>query len=745
MKYNEELKRYLSNARHLSVINHHEFITCEHLLFALVKLSADFKQIFKEFADGELDLLENELKNHIAQHNQILSIEVEPVPTIVLDSILKDLERDKGTRDLGIVDFLEGVIKDNRTYSKVLLEKHALDLSKIEQISQTPQSENLRLYTTDLLALARAGKIDPLVGRKFELERMIQILNRRKKPNPVLVGEAGVGKTAIVEGLALAIAQKQVPKSLQNARIYSLDMAGMLAGTTYRGDFEKRIKDVIDEITKIPNAILFIDEIHTIVGAGEGTDGHADMSNLIKPALSNGTLKCIGATTFMEFKNSFEKNKALSRRFAKIDVDEPSKEEALLIIKGLKSKYEEHHGIKFSNEVLEASVEFGQKFFQDKFLPDSALDLIDELGASFVFKENKKTATLKDLEDTLAKMTHSHKVFELDKSKMLKNLESELKKQIFGQDEVIKAICAALRQSYAGLKATNAPRGVFLFTGSSGVGKTELCKVLAQGLGLNLERFDMSEYAEHHSLQNLIGAPSSYVGYENGGLLTNAIRKNPYSVVLFDEIEKAHPDITKAFLQIFDSATLTDNMGFKADFKNAIIVMTSNLGLTESAELGFLSKDGAKSERAIKDFFAPEFINRIDKILHFKDLDDKNLIKIVQKELDMIACNLKNVVIKADEPSKRYLAQKSYKKEFGARLLKRIIAEEVSEKLSDEILFGALKNGGEVSISLKKEALCFTFSSKTAQKGTLKAKSKSVLAPKRILNKVKSPLNSSED
>lgn len=715
MKYNEELRKYLSNARHLSKINHHEFITCEHLLFALLKLSADFKNIFEEFADGEFAVLENELKNHLAQHNPILSTEVEPVPSIVLDSILQEIEKGKNINDLKVIDFLEGVSKDERTFSKTLLEKHALNLSKIEEIKEIPQCENLNRFATDLLALAKAGKIDQVVGRKFELERMIQILSRRKKPNPVLVGEAGVGKTAIVEGLALAIAQKKVPKSLQNARIYSLDMAGMLSGTTYRGDFEKRVKDIIDEIAQIPNAILFIDEIHTIVGAGEGSEGHADMSNLIKPALANGTLKCIGATTFMEFKNSFEKNKALSRRFAKIDVDEPSKEEALLIVKGLKDKYEKHHGIEFSDEVLEASVELGKKFFQDKFLPDSAIDLIDELGASFIFKENKKKATLKDLEDTLARMTHSHKVFELDKSKMLKNLESALQKQIFGQDEVIKALCATLRQSYAGLKGVNSPRGVFLFTGSSGVGKTELCKVLAQGLGLNLERFDMSEYAEHHSLQNLIGAPASFVGYQNGGLLTNAIRKNPYSVVLFDEIEKAHADISKTFLQIFDSATLTDNMGIKVDFKNTIIVMTSNLGLKDSAELGFLSKNESKINNAIKDFFAPEFINRIDKILNFKDLSNEILEKIVQKELDEIAKNLKNISIEADKKVKAHLAQKGYKKEFGARFLKRVIAEEIGEKLSDEILFGRLKKGGLVKLTLKNGTVSFEFANAPKQ------------------------------
>ncbi|TQR61166.1 AAA family ATPase [Campylobacter troglodytis] len=709
MKYQEDLKKYLANAKHLSMINRHEFVTCEHLLFALLKLSPDFRHIFEEFADGEFDILENELKNHIAQRNQILSQDVEPVHSVVLDDILATLEREKNTQELKIIDFLEGVSRDNRTYSKFLLEKHALDFSKIEELKSTEDFENLKNFTIDLLSLAKSGRIDPLIGRSFELDRMIQILSRRKKNNPVLVGEAGVGKTAIVEGLALAIAEKRVPKSLQNAKIYALDIASLLSGTKYRGDFEKRLKDIVNELMKVTDAILFIDEIHTIVGAGAASESHTDMSNLLKPALSNGSLKCIGATTFMEYKNTFDKNKALSRRFAKIDVDEPSKDEALLIVKGLKSKYEEHHNIKFSDEVLEASVELGKKFFQDKFLPDSAIDLIDELGASFVLKEPKKVATLKDLEDTLAKMTHSHKVFELDKSKMLKNLEKSLKSRIFGQDEVISSLCATLRQSYAGLKGANSPRGVFLFTGSSGVGKTELCRVLAESLGLHLERFDMSEYAEKHTISKLIGAPAGYVGYEDGGLLSNAVRKNPFSVVLFDEIEKAHPELSNTFLQIFDNASLTDNIGLKADFKNTIIVMTSNLGLKESAEMGFLSKNEEKSNRAIKDFFAPEFINRIDKILRFNDLSDESLEKIVQKELDEMAKNLKNISIIADSKTKIYLAKKAYKKEFGVRLLKRVISEEIGEKLSDEILFGKLKNGGLVRLRLKNELIEFSF------------------------------------
>ncbi|EAI3012269.1 AAA family ATPase [Campylobacter coli] len=697
MKYQENLQKYLDNAKHLSTINRHEFTTCEHVLFAILKLSSDFKSIFEELADAEFELLESELKNYIAEKNQSLDQEIEPVNSIVLDEILNH------KNEIKIIDFLEKLIQDDRTYSSFLLQKHGMNLEKIQDFKQNSEIENLNSYASDLTLLAQKGKIDPLIGRKFELERIIQILSRRKKNNPILIGEAGVGKTAIVEGLALVIAEKKVPKNLQNAKIFSLDIAGLLSGTKYRGDFEKRIKEVLEGLQKLPNAILFIDEIHTIVGAGATGESHTDFSNLLKPALSNGTLKCIGATTFMEYKNTFDKNKALSRRFAKINVDEPSQEEAFQILQGLKSKYEDFHKIKISDEVLQQAVVWGKKFFSDKYLPDSAIDLIDELGASYVLKaKTKKNADIKDLEQVLAKMTHHHKMFEFDQNKALMNLSLNLKAKIFGQDEVIDKLVATLKQSFAGFKNLNTPRGVFLFTGSSGVGKTELCKVLAEFLGLNLERFDMSEYAEKHSISKLIGSPAGYVGYEDGGLLSNAVRKNPFSLILFDEIEKAHPDLSNTFLQIFDNAELTDNSGLKADFKNTIIIMTSNLGLKESNELGFLSKNEEKSNRAIKDFFAPEFINRIDKILHFNDLNDAILVKIIEKELDEISKNLNNIKLSVDDKAKIYLAKKAYNKEFGVRLLKRIISEEIGEKISDEILFGKLKKGGIAKIKLGK-------------------------------------------
>ncbi|EAI7259746.1 AAA family ATPase [Campylobacter upsaliensis] len=684
---NEKINEFLDNAKHLSFINHHEFVTCEHLLFILLKLSHDFKDLFKNYADGEFSLLERELKNHLASKNENLGTEVKPEFSVVLEELLAK------NSQVDVMEFIEELLKDGRSFSAYLLKKHGL---KVDD----PKSQNPLLnYTINLNTLADKGKIDPLIGREFELERMMQILLRRKKNNPILIGEAGVGKTAIVEGLALRISQGLVPDKLKNAKIFSLDLTGLLSGTKYRGDFERRIKEIIEGLMQIEGAILFIDEIHTIVGAGATGEGHTDFSNLLKPALSNGNLKCIGATTFMEYKNSFEKNKALSRRFAKISIDEPSKEECFLILKGLKEKYENFHHIRLSDELLKESIELGKKFFADKFLPDSAIDLIDELGASFALKTKKKP-NLKDLNEIVAKMTHTHKIFEFNQNKALLSLNANLKTQIFGQDSVIDSLCETLKQGYVGFKGENSPRGVFLFTGSSGVGKTELCKKIAEFLGLHLERFDMSEYAEKHALSKLIGSPAGYVGYEDGGLLSNAVRKNPFSLVLFDEIEKAHPDLTNTFLQIFDNATLTDNSGLKVDFKNTIIVMTSNLGLKESNELGFLSKNEEKTNRAIKDFFAPEFINRIDKILHFNELNDEILEKIVQKELSELSKNLKNISLNATKAAKVYLAKKAYQKEFGVRLLKRIIADEIGAKLSEKILRKELKEGAKIKIDL---------------------------------------------
>ncbi|EMZ9865780.1 AAA family ATPase [Campylobacter upsaliensis] len=684
---NEKINEFLDNAKHLSFINHHEFVTCEHLLFILLKLSHDFKDLFKKCGDGDFLLLERELKNHLTSKNENLGTEVKPEFSVVLEELLAK------NSQVDVMEFIEELLKDGRSFSAYLLKKHGL---KVDD----PKSQNPLLnYTINLNTLADKGKIDPLIGREFELERMMQILLRRKKNNPILIGEAGVGKTAIVEGLALRISQGLVPDKLKNAKIFSLDLTGLLSGTKYRGDFERRIKEIIEGLMQIEGAILFIDEIHTIVGAGATGEGHTDFSNLLKPALSNGNLKCIGATTFMEYKNSFEKNKALSRRFAKISIDEPSKEECFLILKGLKEKYENFHHIRLSDELLKESIELGKKFFADKFLPDSAIDLIDELGASFALKTKKKP-NLKDLNEIVAKMTHTHKIFEFNQNKALLSLNANLKTQIFGQDSVIDSLCETLKQGYVGFKGENSPRGVFLFTGSSGVGKTELCKKIAEFLGLHLERFDMSEYAEKHALSKLIGSPAGYVGYEDGGLLSNAVRKNPFSLVLFDEIEKAHPDLTNTFLQIFDNATLTDNSGLKVDFKNTIIVMTSNLGLKESNELGFLSKNEEKTNRAIKDFFAPEFINRIDKILHFNELNDEILEKIVQKELSELSKNLKNISLNATKAAKVYLAKKAYQKEFGVRLLKRIIADEIGAKLSEKILRKELKEGAKIKIDL---------------------------------------------
>lgn len=717
MKYKERLNAFLPNASAFCATNKHEFLTCEHLLFTLLRMSEDFAALMADFGDGELGLLEEELKNYISSSNEMLQNQKEPIISVVLEDIIHNQKVACKNDDLSVLDFLEGLIKDERTYSKYLLEKHNLSTIKLNEAKKLSSLENINLYATELCQKAKEGKIDPLIGREFELKRLEQILSRRKKNNPILIGEAGVGKTAIVEGLAQAIVDENVGAKLKGAKIYSLDMNALISGAKYRGDFEKRLKELIDELQKIPKAILFIDEIHTIVGAGGGSDSTLDMSNLLKPALGKGELKCIGATTYMEHKKSFEKNKALLRRFAKIDVDEPSEDECFFILQGLRAKYEDFHHVKFSDEILRQAIKMGKQHLHDRFLPDLGIDIIDELGACKSLeiqeglkqtsknpkrKHGKKAATMRDLELTVARMCSSKKIYESNEAKVLKNLECALSKNIFGQEEAIKSVVKSLKQSFAGLREKNKPKAIFLFTGSSGVGKTELARVLCEELGLNLERFDMSEYAEKHALSKLIGAPAGYVGYEDGGLLSNAVRKNPYSVILFDEIEKAHPDLTNTFLQIFDNAKLSDSSGLNASFENTIIIMTSNLGLKENNELGFLSKDETKQDKAIKDFFAPEFINRIDKIIHFNNLSRENLVLIVQKELDNYTKNIKGLVLDASFELKEYLAKKAYKKEYGARLLKRVIADEIGEHLSEELLFGKLRNGGTVRLELDK-------------------------------------------
>lgn len=567
----------------------------------------------------------------------------------------------------------------------------------------------LQSWGRNLNELAKNGKLDELIGREIEVEKTLQTLCRRKKNNPILVGEAGVGKTAIVEGIAQKIANGEVPKKLKNKEIYAINVNEMLAGATYRGDFEKRIVELLDEVKAKKNVILFFDEIHTILGAGSSSGSDADLADALKPTLANGEISCIGATTYAEFRE-FSKDKALFRRFNKIDIDEPNLEDSFKILKGGISHYEKFHGVKFSDEILRECVSLSKKYLIDKFLPDSAFDLVDEIGASFSLKNKKGSVKIGDVTQILSVMANAKNIeVNKDNSQTLQNLSTNLKAEIFGQDAAIDTLNKALLRSYAGLKEPNHPIGVFLFTGSSGVGKTELAKVLANSLGVHFERFDMSEYMEEYSVSKFIGSAPGYVGFENGGILTSAVKKHPHSVILFDEIEKAHPAITNIFLGIFDNGILSDNLGEKADFKNTIIILTSNLGTKEAPQMGFKKDNSVKIDNAVKEFFSPELRNRIDKIINFNNLNREILSQIIDKEIAKIEQKLKNIKINLSQSAKEFLIKKGYNAEFGARNLKRMIDSEISDNLSSEILFGKLKNGGVVNVDFTDNALNFEF------------------------------------
>ena len=716
--FDSDLSYLLEKAGQFAYSNFHEYLTSEHVLFVLVNLNEETRDILAEAGLTDVEGLKSDLKNYLLQTNEQVPHHKQPRMTVLLEQIFKELNAELKDKNVGIRDLLFKISARGDTYGAKILEFYDVDPQKIKQHAKDDKQaraknfQNLAKYSSNLTKLAAEGKIDPIIGRENELARLMQTLSRRKKNNPILVGEAGVGKTAVVEGLALKIASGEVPQRLKQAQIFALDIGAMIAGTKYRGDFEKRLKDVMDEVAEQEDAIVFIDEIHTIVGAGATNGGGLDMSNLLKPALANGSLRCIGATTYAEYRSFFEKEKALSRRFAKIDVVEPSADESVEILKGLRAKYESFHGVKFSDEILAKSVELAKKYLNDRFLPDSAIDLIDEVGAALALQNRSKTVKMSDLSAVLSKMANIPDTnLKSDAAANLKNLAQGLKSEIFGQDDAVDTLVAAIKRSYAGLKQPNAPVGVFLFTGSSGVGKSELSAALARNLGVHFERFDMSEYMEKHSVSRLIGAPPGYVGFEEGGILTNAVKKHPYSVILFDEIEKASDEMINVFLQIFDSASLTDNTGAKSDFRNAVIIMSSNLGSKEAPTLGFSKDDSGKADSAVKGFFSPEFRNRIDKIVHFNDLGEDTLSLIAQKIINEINSSLaeKKVVIKASAEAKKYLWQKGYSKEFGARNLKRLVQDEISTKLSDEILFGALKNGGVANIMLKNGELAFKF------------------------------------
>lgn len=620
-----------------------------------------------------------------------------------------------------IGDLLAALYEEENTFSYMLLAHHAISrLDILEIISHTeefmPAQSNsksyLQEYSIDLIAKAKEGKIDPVIGRDNEIQRVTQILCRRKKNNPILVGEPGVGKTAIAEGLALNIAANKVPKIIKESKLYALDLSALLAGTKYRGDFEKRLKGVMDELKNELNAILFIDEIHTLIGAGS-TSGTMDAANQLKPALASGELKCMGATTFAEYRNGFEKDKALSRRFSKVDINEPSKETSYLILKGLQKKYEKYHGVKYTNKALKSAIDLSSRYITDRFLPDKAIDILDETAASFHLRKNKRVKVgAKDILKTITSIVGiSNTNMKENELSALLTLENDLKLRVIGQDSAVATVSKAIKISKAGLTPEGKPIASFLFSGPTGVGKTELAIALSDLLGIHLERFDMSEYMEKHALSRLVGAPPGYVGYDQGGLLSEAIKKHPYSVLLLDEIEKAHPDLVNILLQIMDSATLTDNNGYKANFQSVILIMTSNIGAVARSVAGFNKDESLSKNEELNSFFTPEFRNRLDAIVEFEQLTKESVERIVVKSIYKLNRELsaKKISVKINKDAVILITESAYSKEMGARPLKRYIQNNITNKLSDAILFGSLENGGIVEVGVKNRALELTF------------------------------------
>jgi ATP-dependent Clp protease ATP-binding subunit ClpA len=731
----------------------HEFVTLEHVLFALIRDPSAAKIL--KGAGADLKKLEADLEQFFAENVQPLPEgkefdEREPQHTAAFWRALQRAAihvQSSGKEAIDGAALLVAMFRERESQAVYLLEKQevkrldilrfvAHGITKDEHKAQPAHGDEedveeeaeeakdpLESYALNLVQRAGEGKVDPLIGRTNELMRAIQVLARRRKNNPLFVGEPGVGKTAIVEGMALAIHDKKVPKNLIGAEIFALDMGALLAGTKFRGQFEERLKGVINAIKKKPNAILFIDEIHTIVGAGATAGGSMDASNLLKPALASGDLRCIGSTTFQEYKASFERDRALARRFQKIDVLEPSVLETVDILKGLKAHYEKHHGVVYTIEALEAAANLSARYVNDRHLPDKAIDVIDEAGAADRLKpdhERKKTLGPREIEAVIAKMAKiPEKNVSTDDERALRELEPELQKVIYGQDAAIAALTAAIKLSRSGLATLDKPIGSFLFSGPTGVGKTELSKQLARVLGIEFIRYDMSEYMEKHTVSRLIGAPPGYVGFDQGGLLTDAVRKTPHAVVVLDEIEKAHPDVFNILLQVMDHATLTDNNGRKADFRHVILIMTTNAGARDlaSKSLGF-SHAGKKassmerSKEAIERTFAPEFRNRLDAWISFDSLPPEVIKRVVDKLVAEMTVQLveKKVTMELSPEARDWLAEKGFDEKFGARPMARLIQNELKKALADEILFGRLKKGGKVRVTVSDGKLLLLYS-----------------------------------
>jgi ATP-dependent Clp protease ATP-binding subunit ClpA len=713
----------------------HEFITVEHLLLALLE-NPSAQEVLRACA-AKIDELQKALTDFIEQHTPIVAGDgdVNTQPTLGFQRVIQRAilhVQSSGKKEVTGANVLVAIYGEKDSHAVYFLHQQGvsrLDVvnfishgiskaapagkEKQEHEGETNEAEQsggaLESFTLNLNQMATDGKIDPLIGRENEVERVIQILCRRRKNNPLLVGEAGVGKTAIAEGLAKRIVDNDVPEVLAKSQVFSLDMGALLAGTKYRGDFEQRLKAVLKQLIENPNAILFIDEIHTLIGAGSASGGTLDASNLLKPALSSGQLKCIGATTYNEYRGIFEKDHALSRRFQKIDVNEPSIAETIEILKGLKSRFESHHGVKYTSTALTTAAELSARYINDRHLPDKAIDVIDEAGAAqrvVPKSKQKKTIGKPEIEEIIAKIARiPARNVSSDDRNALKTLDRDLRATVFGQDKAIEALASAIKMARSGLGNPAKPIGSFLFSGPTGVGKTEVARQLAFILGVELIRFDMSEYMERHAVSRLIGAPPGYVGFDQGGLLTEAITKHPYSVLLLDEIEKAHPDIFNILLQVMDHGTLTDNNGRKADFRNVAIVMTTNAGASELSKttMGFTDDKKAGDEMGeIKRMFTPEFRNRLDAVISFSPLDENVILQVVEKFLMQLESQLaeKKVDASFTQELKKYLAKKGFDPAMGARPMARLIQDTIRRALADELLFGRLANGGKVTIDI---------------------------------------------